>query len=210
MADRVVQHRAGVLDEPFHVDMSGRVADSASVNRVDRGRGEAHVAALADLMPQVSASCRSPRLGNGTARGPSTLMLERTHCGAHCATVLYLSHCRGSTRTVRSSDEALWSTSLAAGSASLALLLATALPAAAAVDRDGAYGACGGTRVPAAQSLSYGEIKLMPPGRGYYYVWWDDVRTTHARQGVYNGGYWRAVVHRGALNDWGTYAYCSQ
>lgn len=92
VADRVVQHRAGVLDEPFHVDMSGRVADSASVNRVDRGRGEAHVAALADLMPQVSASCRSPRLGNGTARGPSTLMLERTHCGAHCATVLYLSH----------------------------------------------------------------------------------------------------------------------
>lgn len=103
-----------------------------------------------------------------------------------------------------------WSTSLAAGSASLALLRATALPAAAAVDRDGAYGACGGTRVPAAQSLSYGEIKLMPPGRGYYYVWWDDVWTTHARQGVYNGGYWRAVVHRGALNDWGTYAYCSQ
>lgn len=93
--------------------------------------------------------------------------------------------------------------------ASLALVATMALPAHAEIEKYGTYGSCGVNRVPAAQSLSYGEVKILPPGGSVYYVWWDDAWTYHSRLGVHSGGYWRVVVNIGAMNDWGTYAYCS-
>ncbi len=115
-----------------------------------------------------------------------------------------------------------------------ALVLTTTFPAAANVDTELSAGAevdtefspaedvdaegyfyrsgCAPSYIgtPAATSLSYGDIKLKAPGNSYYSVWYDDTWTQHTRVGTYNGGHWRAVTAQGALNAWGTYAFCRE
>lgn len=102
-------------------------------------------------------------------------------------------------------------TRLIAVAASVSVALSVSAGAAqAAVEKQGTR-YCSATRGesgPYATGLAYGELKLKGPGQSYYLVWWIPTWEQKTANGVGAGGYWRAVVNTGALNDWGTYASC--
>lgn len=90
-----------------------------------------------------------------------------------------------------------------------ALVLAIALPALAYVSKSGNQ-ACSGQLTPWTRGYSTGHTEHLPPGSGwaefYNYSSW---KVTRAHAPLHsNGGFW-AVMTDGALDNPGTYAYCS-